>query len=70
MLIPRPPKGDQPSERFETRGRQRQVWVLDGNGEPHPVEILIGASDGVSTEVASGKLKEGDKVIIEQEDPT
>ena len=51
------------------RGRQRQVWILGENGEPRQVEIQIGASDGVSTEVVSGELKEGARVIVEQHDP-
>jgi HlyD family secretion protein len=33
------------------------------NGEPKPVEVRLGLSDGMSTEVVSG-LSEGSEVII------
>jgi len=42
-----------------TSGR---VYVLD-NGEPKPVEVRLGLSDGMSTEVISG-LDEGIEVVI------
>jgi HlyD family secretion protein len=39
------------------------VYVLDENGKPAPVEVTLGTSDGVYTEVVSGNLKEGESVI-------
>jgi HlyD family secretion protein len=39
-----------------------RVHVLEG-GEPRPVDVRIGLSDGTSTEVLSG-LTEGQEVII------
>jgi HlyD family secretion protein len=41
---------------------RRVVWVLR-NGQPHPVPIKIGISDGSLTEVVSGDLKAGDVVL-------
>jgi HlyD family secretion protein len=41
----------------------RRVWVLK-NGEPQPVEVRLGLSDGKSIEVLGGTLKSGDKVIV------
>ena len=35
-----------------------------GQGEPKPVEIRTGISDGRFTQIASGDLKEGDTVVI------
>lgn len=67
MLIPRPPSSGGVADRVETRTRQRLVWVLDGNDEPRPVEIRIGMSDGVLTEVVSGALEEGSSIIVQQE---
>lgn len=42
-----------------------RVWVPgDDSGQPRPVDIRTGLSDGTSTEVVSGPLKEGDSVIL------
>jgi HlyD family secretion protein len=41
----------------------RRVWVLR-NGEPAPVDVRLGLSDGKSTEIVSGALKQGDKVVV------
>ncbi|HEX4960823.1 MAG TPA: efflux RND transporter periplasmic adaptor subunit [Thermoanaerobaculia bacterium] len=41
---------------------RRTVWVLR-DGQPKPVPIRIGVSDGSLTEVASGDLKAGDLVL-------
>ncbi len=41
---------------------RRVLWVLRA-GQPHPVPIRIGISDGSLTEVASGDIKAGDLVL-------
>jgi len=41
-----------------------RVYVLDKEGKASPVEITTGITDGSSTEVLSGDLKEGDEVIM------
>jgi HlyD family secretion protein len=43
---------------------QRQVWVLRA-GEPKPVTIKVGVSDGSVSEVVEGDLKEDDEVITD-----
>jgi HlyD family secretion protein len=40
------------------------VWVLE-NGKPKRTAVTLGITDGVSTEVISGDLKEGQAVIVE-----
>jgi HlyD family secretion protein len=45
----------------ERRTSGRTVYVLSG-GQPKPVQIKTGISDGVETEVVEG-LKEGDRVV-------
>jgi HlyD family secretion protein len=45
-------------------GQTRLVWVLGSDKKPQPRRIVVGLSDGTSTEVASGNLQEGDVVII------
>jgi len=47
-----------------TKRTQSTAYVLAPNGEPKPVEVRTGISDGRYTEVVSGDLKPGDPVII------
>lgn len=39
------------------------VWVLENN-TPKRVKVVVGISDGSSTEIVSGPLKEGQEVIV------
>ncbi len=48
-------------------GQTRIVWVMGQNGEPERRRIKVGLSDGASTEVVEGELKEGDMVITGQQ---
>jgi HlyD family secretion protein len=41
-----------------------RVWVPGPDGRPRAVEVRAGLSDGTSTEIAEGPLKEGDQVIL------
>lgn len=47
------------------RPMQPRVFVLQ-NGQPVPVEIIPGLTDGSYTKVSSGELREGDEVVLEQ----
>jgi HlyD family secretion protein len=47
-------------------GQTRRVWVLGADGKPEPRRIKIGLSDGSSTEVVEGELREGDVVVTGQ----
>jgi HlyD family secretion protein len=47
-------------------GQTRRVWVLGTDGKPQPRRIKIGLSDGASTEIVEGDLKEGEVVITGQ----
>ncbi|MBI3935067.1 MAG: efflux RND transporter periplasmic adaptor subunit [Acidobacteria bacterium] len=40
------------------------VWVLDAQKKPEPRQVLLGITDGKSTHVVSGELKETDAVIV------
>jgi HlyD family secretion protein len=42
---------------------QRQVWVVR-NGQLQAVPVQVGLSDGTYTEVAAGKLADGDQVVV------
>ena len=39
------------------------VWILDADGQPARVPVRIGISDGIVTEIVSGRLKDGQEVI-------
>ncbi len=43
---------------------ERAVWRLDADDAPERVAVTTGESDGAYTEIASGSLKDGDRVII------
>lgn len=54
--------GGRPGERQQRERRaDRTVFVLSGS-KPQPVQVKVGISDGVTTEVGEG-LKEGDRVV-------
>jgi HlyD family secretion protein len=44
---------------------QKTVWVLPPLGDPRPVKIRTGISDGTLTEVVEGDLHAGDALITE-----
>lgn len=64
-IMPRPPA--QPRKpaapQLDAQGAQR-VWILQ-QGQPVPVQIKVGASDGQLTEVLGGELQDGMEVITE-----
>jgi HlyD family secretion protein len=39
------------------------VWILGADGKPKPVNVTLGITDGLTTSVQAGELKEGDRVI-------
>jgi HlyD family secretion protein len=43
---------------------EKAVWVLNANNAPQRVVVTTGESDGTSTEVLTGALKDGDRVIV------
>jgi HlyD family secretion protein len=55
-----------PSTSPVLEGQTRRVWVMGQDGKPQPRRIKIGLTDGSSTEVVEGELKEGEIVITGQ----
>ena len=49
------------TQRYKDKG----VWIMQ-NGKPTRLAVTIGISDDERTEIKSGSLKVGDKVIVEQ----
>ncbi|WP_083276594.1 efflux RND transporter periplasmic adaptor subunit [Sphingobium phenoxybenzoativorans] len=47
-------------------GSSQTVYVVDEDGKPKAIQVVIGDSDGARTAIVSGGLKEGMKVITGQ----
>jgi HlyD family secretion protein len=69
-LVPRPPRGSAIPENVQTAGRYRTLWLLEPSGELRAVDVRIGSSDGLSTEIIAGDLDFGALVVVDQKDPT
>jgi HlyD family secretion protein len=41
-----------------------RVWIQAPDGKPQAVQLMLGISDGQSTEVVRGELKEGQEVLV------
>ena len=48
------------------RGAQQTVYILGAEGQPEPVQITTGESNGIVTEVTGGNLRPGAKIITGQ----
>jgi HlyD family secretion protein len=46
------------------QSRRGTVWVIGANGKPAAVSIVTGMTDGATTEIVRGDLKEGQAVIV------
>jgi HlyD family secretion protein len=62
IFAPPMPTGTTTTAPMRAGGTQR-VWVLDG-GKPKPIEVKVGLSDGLNTEVITSDLKPGQKVLV------
>lgn len=66
-IMPRPRRGNRAQQEVSFgAGSTQTVYVLDADGKPQAVSIIVGESDGNRTVVRSGKLKAGDRVITGQ----
>jgi HlyD family secretion protein len=67
----RPVQADGTPIKLEVRGREEgpgipgRVWVLK-DGQPAPVSVRLGVSDGKNTEMLKGALAEGGEIILGQ----
>ena len=65
-VMPRPPQQKKPQAK-KSSGAEPQVWVLD-NGQPKPLAVTVGASNGRQTEITGGELKAGMAVITDYQE--
>ena len=63
-MMPRPPAPPPKKSHPEKRSGGERVWILQ-NGQPTPVDITIGLSDGRRTQVTGGALQAGMAVITD-----
>lgn len=63
---PRGRRGSGEQERKIGAGSRQTIYVVGENGQPQPIEVVTGASDGRNTVVQSGELKPGMQVITGQ----
>ncbi len=66
VLMPGPPRGTASTQSREVkigRGSTQQVHVLGADGQPQPVAVTTGDTNGTLTEVMGDSLHEGDAVI-------
>lgn len=52
------------AELFGARSSAGRVWILDAEGQPKPIDVRLGLSDGGSSEIESTVLAEGQEVIV------
>ncbi|MDP2834836.1 MAG: efflux RND transporter periplasmic adaptor subunit [Pseudomonadota bacterium] len=66
----RPVDADGTPIKLEVRGREEgpgipgRVWVVGKEGQPAPVVVRLGVSDGRATEILKGEVKEGMEIIL------
>jgi HlyD family secretion protein len=46
--------------------RSGKIWILSAEGNPAPVSVVLGITDGSFSEVISGDVKEGTEVIVQE----
>ena len=64
-MLPRPPTSESKQQENGTgNGKQQQVWVLK-DGQPVAVPVIIGATNGVMTEVFDGDVQPGTVLVID-----
>ena len=50
-----------------SQGVRGNVWVIGSDGAPIAKTVMIGISDGSRTEILSGDIKSGDRIIVRKE---
>ncbi len=67
-LVPRGPRRSNQTERSVTTGRgaQQSLYILGDDGQPQAMQVTTGDTNGSVTEVTSGNLRAGMKVITGQ----
>lgn len=57
------PSSDHQEFRITAANADAVVYILDANGEPRAVPVKLGITDNMNTEVLSGELRPGERII-------
>ena len=63
-LFPRPPRHEKKHNGNEAAGNQKRVWKLEA-GEPVPVFVTTGPTNGIMTVVTAGEVVPGMKLVVD-----
>jgi HlyD family secretion protein len=63
-IFPMPPRAPPRQVQKSSERRQQQIWTLR-NGEPVPIAVTVGATDGRMTQIVAGEVEPGLDVIID-----
>ena len=65
-LLPSPPQAKQNQNGLDKDKKQQKVWTLQ-DGKPTAIAITTGATNGILTEVMSGNIEPGMKLLVDLE---
>ncbi len=70
MLLPRPPARSNARQHQDASAnkKQQRVWVLK-DGRPLAVPVIVGATDGLMTEVLKGQIEPGTALVVDVVSP-
>jgi HlyD family secretion protein len=60
--VPDAPRSGEPSGKI--RSPKQTLYVLGKDGQPRPVKIVAGLTNGTFTEIKEGSIQEGDQIIL------
>lgn len=66
-LFPRPRRNSQDKKKSSTKKedkKSQRVWILQ-DGQPVPVPVTTGATNGILTEITSSKLEEDQELVVD-----
>jgi HlyD family secretion protein len=63
-LMPGPPRRDRNPKDAGPNQKDQRVWVLN-QGQPAPIPVTVGASDGAASEIIAGNISPGMELITD-----
>ena len=64
-ILPHPPSREsKPKENTINSGSQHEIWILK-DGQPVPVSVMTGVTDGVNTEIVNGDVEPGMPLVVD-----
>jgi HlyD family secretion protein len=64
-LFPRPPPASRPHDTADAKGKQQRIYVVSRDGQPSPVPVTTGSTDGIMTEITGGDIMVGTEVVTD-----